>query len=271
MAIYHCSIKVISRGKGKSAVASAAYRSGTKMYNEYDGEMHDFTRKGGIHSSMILLPSHAPKEYADRSVLWNAVEKIENTKKSQLAREIEVAIPKEIPQELWQKMMVDYCNENFVSKGMIADLYIHNKDLSNPHCHTMLTMRPIEEDGKRGAKSRKKYVLDDSGNRIKLSSGTWKSVKVNTTDWNEQTNGKLWRKNWSEHCNYYLEKLGHTERIDHRSYERQGIHQIPSIHLVLICELLSPTFCELFSPALERETCIIFSNCELFSPYFANS
>lgn len=231
MAIYHCAIKVISRGKGKSAVASSAYRSGTKITNEYDGETHDYTHKGGIYSSCILLPSHAPKEYADRSTLWNAVEKIEKAKNSQLAREIEVSIPKEIPSHLWQKMMIDYCNANFVSKGMIADLSIHNKDPSNPHCHIMLTMRPIEQDGKWGAKSRKIYDLDENGQRIKLASGNWKSHKQDTTDWNEQTNAELWRANWSEHCNLYLEQLGYRERIDHRSYERQGVDQIPSIHL----------------------------------------
>ncbi|MFI3238956.1 MAG: MobQ family relaxase [Lachnospiraceae bacterium] len=231
MAIFHHSIKLISRGKGKSAVASSAYRSGTKITNEYDGVTHDYTHKGGIHSSAILLPPHAPKEYADRSTLWNAVEKIDKAINSQLARDIEVAIPKEIPSNLWQRMMIDYCNANFVSKGMIADLCIHNKDPNNPHCHIMLTMRPIKENGKWGAKSRKEYVLDDSGNRIKLPSGNWKSTKVDTMDWNSQGNAELWRANWSEHCNLYLEKLGYTERVDHRSYERQGIDQIPSIHL----------------------------------------
>ncbi|WP_249030199.1 MobQ family relaxase [Tannockella kyphosi] len=231
MAIFHCSIKVISRGKSKSAVASAAYRSGAKITNEYDGETHDYTHKGGIYYSAILLPPHAPKEYADRSILWNAVEMIEKQHNAQLAREIEVSIPKEIPSYLWRRMMIDFCNSNFVKQGMIADLSIHNKDPNNPHCHIMLTMRPIKENGKWGAKSRKEYILDDSGNRIKLPSGNWKSTKVDTMDWNSQDNAEVWRANWSEHCNLYLENLGCEERIDHRSYERQGIDQIPSIHL----------------------------------------
>ena len=231
MAIFHLAIQVIKRSKGKSAVASSAYRSGTKMTNEYDGEIHDYTRKGGIHSSAILLPPHAPKEYADRSTLWNAVEKIEKQHNAQLAREIEVSIPKEIPSDLWQRMMIDFCNSNFVKQGMIADLSIHNKDPNNPHCHIMLTMRPIDKNGKWLAKSRKVYDLDSNGQRIKLASGNWKSHKEDTTDWNSQDNAELWRANWSEHCNLYLENLGHTERIDHRSYERQGIDQIPQIHL----------------------------------------
>lgn len=231
MAIFHCSIKVISRGKGKSAVASAAYRSGTKMTNEYDGVPHDFTKKGGIYLRTILLPSYAPKEYTDRSILWNAVEQIEKAKNSQLAREIEVSIPKEIPQEHWQRMMINYCNDNFVSKGMIADLSIHNNDENNPHCHILLTMRPLNNNGQWGAKSMKEYVLDDEGNRIRLPSGNWKSVKVDTTDWNSQDNAEKWRASWSNICNTYLENLGRTERIDNRSYERQGIDKIPQVHL----------------------------------------
>ena len=231
MAIFHCSIKIVSRGKGKSAVASAAYRSGEKIINEYDGETHDYTRKGGIAFTGILLPDNAPKEYKDRATLWNAVERVERSKNAQLARDIEVAIPKEIPREYWQRLMTDYCKSNFVSKGMIADFCIHDKDPNNPHCHILLTMRPIDKEGKWLAKSRKEYVLDDEGNRIKLPSGNWKSRKVDTTDWNSQDNAELWRENWSKHCNLYLENLGQSERIDHRSYERQGIDKIPSIHL----------------------------------------
>ncbi len=231
MAIFHCSIKIVSRGKGKSAVASAAYRSGEKITNEYDGETHDYTRKGGIAFTGILLPDHTPKEYQDRSTLWNAVERVERSKNAQLARDIEVAIPKEIPREYWQRLMTDYCKSNFVSKGMIADFCIHDKDPNNPHCHILLTMRPIDKDGNWLAKSRKVYDLDNDGNRIKLPSGNWKSHKEDTTDWNSQDNAELWRENWSKHCNLYLENLGQSERIDHRSYERQGIDKIPSIHL----------------------------------------
>ncbi len=231
MAIFHLSCKVISRGNGKSAVAAAAYRSGEKITNEYDGETHDYTKKGGIFSTAILLPPNAPKEYADRSTLWNAVEKIEKSKNAQLAREVEVAIPKELQKGQWAILMREYCKTNFVDKGMIADFSIHNKDDNNPHCHILLTMRPIKENGEWGAKSRKVYDLDENGQRIKLSSGNWKSHKEDTTDWNDQSNAELWRANWSEHCNRYLEKIGYSERIDHRSYERQGVSLIPQIHL----------------------------------------
>ncbi len=231
MAIFHLSCKVISRGNGKSAVAAAAYRSGEKITNDYDGETHDYTRKGGVIHTEIVLPDHAPSEYADRSTLWNAVEKIEKSKNAQLAREVEVAIPKELPKGQWAVLMREYCKANFVNKGMIADFCIHDKEDGNPHCHIMLTMRPLKDNGEWGAKSRKVYDLDENGWRIKLASGNWKSHKEDTTDWNNQSNAELWRANWSKHCNRYLENMGHSERIDHRSYERQGVSLIPQIHL----------------------------------------
>ncbi len=202
-----------------------------KITNEYDGETHDYTKKGGVIHTEIVLPDHAPKEYADRSTLWNAVEQIEKSKNAQLAREIEVALPKELPKGQWSAFMREYCKANFVSKGMIADFCIHDKGDNNPHCHILLTMRPLENNGEWGAKSCKVYDLDENGQRIKLASGNWKSHKEDTTDWNDRGNAELWRANWSEHCNRYLEKIGHSERIDHRSYERQGVSLIPQIHL----------------------------------------
>ena len=108
MAIYHLSIKIISRGKGKSAVAASAYRSGEKIKNEYDGIVHDFTRKGGIAHTEILLPQNAPQEFSDRGTLWNSVEKIEKSKNSQLAREIEVALPKELDREKQINLVREY-------------------------------------------------------------------------------------------------------------------------------------------------------------------
>ncbi len=133
--------------------------------------------------------------------------------------------------------MEDYCKDNFVSKGMIADFCIHDKE-DNPHFHLLLTMRPFKENGEWDAKSKKEYVLDDLGEKIKLPSGNWKSVKVDTTDWNSRENVELWRSNWGNICNKYLEQNNVTERIDHRSYERQGIDKIPSIHLgVSACQM----------------------------------
>lgn len=231
IAIYHCSIKIISRGKGKSAVAAAAYRSGEKLTNQYDGIVHDYTRKGGVTHTEILLPSHAPLEFSDRNTLWNSVEKIEKSKNSQLAREIEIAIPKELSDEQQIGLVRQYVNDNFVSVGMCADFAIHDKKDGNPHAHIMLTMRPLEKNGQWGAKSKKEYITDENGERVKLKNGNFKIKKVNTVDWNEQDKAELWRSAWAELANKYLEQNAISERIDHRSFARQGIDKIPSIHL----------------------------------------
>ncbi len=231
MAIYHCSIKIISRGKGKSAVAAAAYRSGEKLINNYDGITHDYTRKSGIAHTEILLPSHAPPDFQNRSALWNSVEKIEKSKNSQLAREIELAIPKELPPEQQIELVREYVKDNFVSAGMCADIAIHDKKDGNPHAHIMLTMRPLNENGEWGAKSKKEYITDKNGERIKLKNGNYKTKKVDTVDWNEQSKAELWRSKWAELANKYLEQNSIADRIDHRSFERQGTEQIPTIHL----------------------------------------
>ena len=231
MGIYHLSIKIISRGKGKSAVAASAYRSGEKIKNEYDGVVHDFTRKGGIAHTEILLPQNAPKEFSNRSVLWNSVEKIEKSKNSQLAREIEISLPKELNREKQINLVREYVKENFVKVGMCADIALHDKNDGNPHAHILLTMRPLNEDTTWGAKSKKEYILDENGEKVKLKNCNYKTRKINTTDWNEQDKAEEWRKSWADITNKYLEENSIQEKVDHRSYQRQGIEQIPTIHL----------------------------------------
>ena len=147
MAIYHCSIKVISRGKGKSAVAAAAYRAGEKITNEFDGMTHDYTHKGGVVHTEILLPDHAPAGYTDRAVLWNEVEKIEKAKNAQLAREIEIALPRELTREQGISLVREYVKRHFVAAGMCADVCLHDTGGGTPHAHIMLTMRPFDEGG----------------------------------------------------------------------------------------------------------------------------
>ena len=231
MAIYHLCIKIISRGKGKSAVAASAYRSGEKIKNEYDGIVHDFTRKGGIAHTEILLPQNAPQEFSGRGTLWNSVEKIEKSKNSQLAREIEVALPKELDREKQIELVREYVKENFVKVGMCADIALHDKNDGNPHAHILLTMRPLNEDTTWGAKSKKEYILDENGEKVKLKNGNFKTRKINTVDWNEQDKAEQWRKAWTDITNKYLEENSIQEKVDHRSYQRQGIEQIPTIHL----------------------------------------
>ena len=231
MAIYHLSIKIISRGKGKSAVAAASYRSGEKIKNEYDGIVHDFTRKGGIAHTEILLPQNAPQEFSDRGTLWNSVEKIEKSKNSQLAREIEIALPKELNREKQIELVREYVKENFVKVGMCADIALHDKNDGNPHAHILLTMRPLNEDKTWGAKSKKEYILDENGEKVKLKNGNYKTRKINTVDWNEQDKAEEWRKTWADITNKYLEENSIQEKVDHHSYQRQGIEEIPTIHL----------------------------------------
>ncbi len=214
-----------------SAVAAAAYRSGETLANDYDGVTHDFTRKRGIAHAEILLPAHAPLEFADRSVLWNSVEKIEKAKNSQLAREVEIALPVEMDRERQIRLVREYVKDNFVSAGMCADIAIHDKGDGNPHAHVMLTMRPLTESGEWGAKSKKEYVLDKDGQRVKLKSGAYKSRKISAVDWNDQGKAEVWRKAWADVANRYLAKQNCPERIDHRSYERQGNDKIPTVHM----------------------------------------
>ena len=231
MAIYHLSIKIISRGKGKSAVAASAYRSGEKIKNEYNGIVHDFTRKGGIAHTEILLPQNAPQEFLDRGTLWNSVEKIEKSKNSQLAREIEIALPKELDREKQIELVRKYVKENFVNVGMCADIALHDKNDGNPHAHILLTMRPLNEDKTWGQKSKKEYILDENGEKVKLKNGNYKTRKIDTVDWNEQYKAEQWRKAWADITNKYLEENSIQEQVDYRSYQRQGIEQIPTIHL----------------------------------------
>ena len=182
----------------KPAVAAAAYRSGEKITNEWDGMIHDYTRKRGIVHSEILLPSNAPPDFQDRGTLWNSVEQIEKACNSQLARELEVALPIELSREEQVRIVRAYCSSQFVSRGMCADFNIHDTGSGNPHAHILLTMRPMDERGKWLPKSRKEYVLDESGERIRLSSGRYKTRKVDLVDWNSQENAEVWRKVWAD-------------------------------------------------------------------------
>ena len=231
IAIYHCSIKIVSRGKGKSAVAAAAYRSGEKLTNEWDGLTHDYTKKGGVVHSEILLPAHAPPAFSDRSILWNSVELSEKSNNAQLAREVEIALPVELSREEQTRLVREYCSSQFVSKGMIADFNLHDTGGGNPHAHILLTMRPLDERGAWLPKSKKEYVLDENGEKIRLPSGRYKTRKVDLVDWNNRENAEVWRRAWADLANDFLAQNNRPERIDHRSYERQGIDQLPTVHV----------------------------------------
>ena len=238
IAIYHCNISIVSRGKGKSAVAAAAYRSGEKLTNEWDGMTHDYTRKGGVVHTEIMLPPHAPPSFSDRSTLWNSVELYEKAGNAQLAREIDAALPIELSREEQIRLVREYCSSQFVSRGMCVDFAIHDTDSGNPHCHIMLTMRPLDERGAWAAKSKKEYDLDENGERIRLPSGRYKTHKIDLTGWNDKDNTLLWRKAWADYTNDFLERNGSPERIDHRSNAERGIDEIPTVHMgVAACQM----------------------------------
>ena len=193
--------------------------------------IHDYTRKRGIVHSEILLPPNAPPDFQDRGTLWNSVEQIEKACNSQLARELEVALPIELSREEQVRLVRAYCSSQFVSRGMCADFNIHDTGNGNPHAHILLTMRPMDAQGKWLPKSKKEYVLDENGERIRLPSGRYKTRKIDLVDWNSQENAEVWRKVWADLANEFLERNNRPERIDHRSYERQGIDQIPTVHI----------------------------------------
>lgn len=168
MAIYHCSIKIGSRSNGRSAVASSAYRSGQSLTSNETGITHDYTKKSGVVWNAVMIPEWAPKEYEDRTTLWNAVEKVEKNKNAQLFREIEVALPRELSREEQINCLSEYVYNHFVLVGMCADVAIHDKGDGNPHAHIMLTTRGIDLNGKWEQKEKKVYKLDEQGERVPI-------------------------------------------------------------------------------------------------------
>ena len=235
IALFHFHVTQIKRSAGQSAVAAAAYRAGEKLHSEYYGEDSDYTRKSGVICSEILLPSHAPPEYADRETLWNAVEKAERGKKAQLAYSFDIALQNEFSMQENIALARQFLLENFVSRGIIVDFAVHSPDkedggFSNPHFHVMCPIRPIEPDGRWGSKQRREYVLDEHGERVLDEAGNYVFNAVPTTDWGSPDTLEHWRQAWADLCNQKFAENELDCRIDHRSYERQGIDQLPTVH-----------------------------------------
>ena len=208
MADYRLSAQIIKRSEGKSAIASAAYRSASRLYDERTGEAHDYGRKAGVIHCEIITPDNSPEWMHDRAQLWNAVEAVERRGDAQLAREIQLSLPHELDQVQRKALLLDFVQEQFVNQGMIADVAIHEPsghggDDRNHHAHVMLTMRELTSDGF-GKKNR---------------------------GWNSPDNLTNWREQWAHHQNRQLERHGHQARVDHRSYEAQGVDREPTQHL----------------------------------------
>ena len=227
------SFKIISRGKGQSCMASCAYYSGEKKYSEYECcWKYPHSSSSRVKWVEVMLPSNAPRAYADPQTLWNAVDAAETSVNAQTARSMLFALPRELTDEQNLALVRDFCQKEFVDKGMVCNFFYHDKGDGNPHVHIMLTLRAMDENGKWLPKSKNVYALDENGNRIRAPNGSWKRVKVNTVDWNERRYGEIWRQDWAAAQNAVLEAAGRMERVDMRSLERQGVEdRLPQKHL----------------------------------------
>ena len=192
MAIYHLEAKVVSRGAGRSAVAASAYLSCSRLYNDYDGIQHDYTKKQGLVWQEVFLPEYAPQEWQDREQLWNAVEEVETAKDSRLAREFVVALPIELSREEQVELLQEFIREQFVSDGMCADAAIHDTDGHNPHAHILLTVRPLDERGKWQYKTEKEYLCMKNGEERGFTAAEFNAAQAD--GWEKQYPYKVGRK-----------------------------------------------------------------------------
>ena len=242
MAIYHLSAKVFSRTSGISVIARAAYRSGTRMTDTETGKIYDYRRKKeAVHSEISLCPN-APAEYADRAVLWGSVQQAESASRSQLAREVEVALPIEYNRKQQISVLREFIGQNFTSQGMICDWTIHDKP-GNPHCHMMLTMRPIKKDGTWGSKKTSKVktdpstgekipVIDPKTGKQKLGKGNrriWERETIPSTGWDTPQALQRWRTSWADINNRELERM-HAQPISEKSNRTRKLDTEPTVH-----------------------------------------
>ena len=219
MAIYHMQAKVVSRGSGRSAVAASAYMSCSRMYNDYDGIQHDYTRKQGLIYQEVMLPPMAPSKWIDREQLWNAVEETEKTKDSRLAREFVVALPVELDKNSNISLLQDFIKKNFVDMGMCADFAIHDTDGHNPHAHILLTVRPLNENGTWQYKTEKEYLCIKDGEEKGFTASEFKTAQKQ--GWEKQYRYKVGKK--KEYLTSSAAQEKGYERIDkHPKSSRYG-------------------------------------------------
>ncbi|MFZ5826330.1 MAG: MobQ family relaxase [Bacillota bacterium] len=203
MAIFYMQVQIIGRSAGRTSTGAAAYRAGERIVDERTGQTFDYSRRRGEIEAAIHAPAEAPSWVHDRAQLWNAVEKAERRSDAQVAREMVVAFPKELSREQQRELIAGYVQEQFVARGMVADVAIH-RNPGNPHAHIMLTMREMGPEGLSSKKNR---------------------------DWNKPEVLEQWRERWASHANLALERAGREERIDHRSLAEQGSERLPQVHL----------------------------------------
>lgn len=235
MALYHFHVTQVKRTEGLSAVASAAYRAGEKITNLWDGVTHDYTKKGGVVCTEIMLPPNAPERFRDRATLWNDLELFEKRGDAQLAYSFDASLQNEFSLEENIEYAKQFVREQFLAKGMIVDFAFHLPDkeeggIPNPHFHVLAPIRPLNEDGTWGAKQHRVYNLDENGQRIKKENGEWDFTALPTTDWGRPETLENWREAWADFINSKFEEKGLDCRIDHRSYEDQGLDLLPTVH-----------------------------------------
>ena len=234
MALYHFHVARVLRSRGQSSIEAAAYRAGARLEDYYYGKIADYTAKGGVICAEILAPDYVPESFYNREFLWNAVEEVEKHPKAQLAYSFDIALQNEFTIEENIGIARQFVMENFVAKGMIVDMAVHDPDkgggIPNPHIHVMCPVRPMREDGTWGEKQKREYLFDAAGNPILDGKGKQKFNAVPTTDWNRPEVLEQWRKAWADLVNEEFRKHGIKEQIDHRSYAEQGIDLIPQVH-----------------------------------------
>lgn len=229
MAIFHISFSNISAGKGRSAIASAAYRSGEKLFDDKEGRSYFYARSV-MPESFILTPKNAPGWANNRQNLWNEVEKKDRKSNSRYAKEFNVALPVEISNEEQKNLLTKYVQENFVDQGMVADVAIHRDHPDNPHAHVMLTNRPFNPDGSWGQKTKTEYILDSRGNKTKTPAGNVRNRKIWLVDWDKKEKINQWRHNWADSVNQVLEQKNIPDRISEKSFKDQGIDEVATQH-----------------------------------------
>ncbi len=233
-------MQLLVRSAGRSAAAAAAYRAGARLHDERTGITHDYSRRGGVEHTEILLPADAPGwcKHADRERLWNTVEAHEKRKDSQVARELRLMIPRELDSPARHVLVRDYVRSAFVDKGMVADVCWHNKiasdGLEQPHAHVMLSMRPLTPDGF-GQKSRHDWVPDPAGARH--PDGRPVMVVSNKDSWNCPQYFDRCREDWERIANDALARAGSDARIDRRSLLERGLLRLPEPALRLAWHL----------------------------------
>ncbi|WP_273718490.1 MobQ family relaxase [Leuconostoc mesenteroides] len=231
MAIFHMNFSNISAGKGRSAIASASYRSGEKLHSDMEGKNYFYARDV-MPETYILAPDNAPEWVNNREILWNKVEEKDRRSNSRYAKEFNVALPVELSDIEQKELLLNYVQNTFVNEGMVADVAIHRDHPENPHAHVMLTNRPFNEDGTWGLKSKRENILDEKGNKTYTGNSRFpRARKVWLVDWDKKGKVEQWRKEWAKSVNHVFEQKNMPDRISEKTLDEQGIDGVATQHI----------------------------------------